>query len=128
MSCRSDTRGVLYLKKKVLHSGSVVSWFALLGQANMESSAEAGGFIQTPTCLLKNPQHPSYSMFLLPSNRPGLERERGRGEERRGIIDVYVYPRLSGRANTLGCLSLPCEQLTLSTTSLPCNGAQYYTL
>ena len=115
----------------MLHSCSVVAWFTLLGQANMESSAEAGGFIQTPTCLLKNPQHPGYSMFLLPSNRPGLEREREREREReserKGIMDVYVYPRLSGRANTLGCLFLPCEQLTLSTTSLPCNGAQYYT-
>ena len=30
---------------------SGVAWFALLGQANMEPSDEAGGFIQTPTCL-----------------------------------------------------------------------------
>ena len=38
---------------KSAHHSSVMAWFALLGQASMESSAEAGGFIQTPTCLFK---------------------------------------------------------------------------
>lgn len=60
---------------KSAHSSSVVAWFALLGQAKMESSTDAGGFIQAPTCLFKNLQHPIYSIVLLPSNQLCLERE-----------------------------------------------------
>lgn len=67
---------------------SVVAWFALLGQANMESSAEAGGFIQTPTCLFsKTPNIPVTACSCCLATGWVLR-------EKRGVIDVcvYVYP------------------------------------
>lgn len=51
--CHGRDLAVLYTVccLKSAYGSSIVAWFGLLGQANMETSAEAGGFIQTPTCL-----------------------------------------------------------------------------
>lgn len=123
VQCHGRDLAVLYSVccLKSAHGSSIVAWFSLLGQANMETSAEAGGFIQTPTCLLKKKNIPVAACSCCLATRWDL-----REEKRHRCVCIFTAERESKHS----LLPLPppaCEQLTLSTTAMPCNGAQNYT-
>lgn len=74
---------MLSIKNLNVHTTGVL-WpeFALLGQANMESSCRGRRVYSN------SPQHPSYSMFLLLSNQLG----RLKGEREPWDVEAYPWP------------------------------------